>query len=619
MPKKIKTETSIEIHEETLEVANKHSWIADLSVDALQQKLIFTQCVFNALPLSRLLFELKNKYTSFEFVNSAVLGDTNQQSLDITLEFDRCQIPSDANTSDSMHLLFAKLANMLKRAKPKELIVVDSQGKYDIGSLPWKALIDNLLHTNSSFTLDIRDEEGRPFRLQLNKHGQVSRLKELLISSNEGEELTIPLPGRSPLTISFSKGKLSIKQTDALEYSSETEGDKQAGDAIVSSHILFYYLTQAAKLAKEHDFSLEINVFINHGDRFVYNYDAKTCEGDCQIDLISSGFEAELAVEQEELVASRLPRLLANLPGVTQFQLFCLNSQLLRQTAFVRELLSPVFANLEKLEITGSFETQESKALFLHALREFNHLRELVILGQLLSDEDMTDIAYLLKGKDKLKEVTLNGCNITNEGMKRLAEELQRLSRCGYTKYLNKLNIANNNHHNSHGYNETALKDFLKILKLCVPREIAHDFENNKKIAALMSTLGEDAQSYEHPVFGWGLKQLVSKRNISSSVDTHSIAGDESGYSPRDYTDSEDEFLSTVSMRRLGSQIRHSLPTQEREKLDIREEKNALAGISNRLVQRRQIIKHNRYRMSYCLGERAEEERAEPPKPFRQN
>ncbi|KTC85841.1 hypothetical protein Ldro_2166 [Legionella drozanskii LLAP-1] len=575
MPKLHKKKTSVKIKEEHLQNSDRHLWIEALK-QAQLPKLIFKHCQLEALPLSRLFFELRNKYEAIEFIDCTIVS-------------------TDIN--NSMQLLLAKIANMLKQTNPIEFTVIDTQQHYDLKKLPWDALIDNLMNTNSSLVLNVLDLEGHPVHLEI----KTIKWRELIGEKESHQELVIPLLDAPPLLISFSEQeeKLIVKQGKSSYKKSEDEDSIEK--SAINSRIIFSYLTQVACLAKTQNLSLEINTNLDSFNEFVYIYDAKSGRGDCNASLhndYGGGYGKSI---QEAALAERLPKLLSNLPRVTRLEVFNLNSRLLSEVEFANSLSTSAFDALETMEIIGNAETQESKAQFFKALKGMEHLQELELLGQVLLEADMADIAYLLMCKEKLQKVTLGGANLTNRAIKCLAHELSSLRKAKHVKELKKLNLSNNSRLDEEGYTQAALKDFLKILKLLRPQEVGHDFAPSKKIDALLRPKTEKEESlyskreefsgrekeesygtteelsystkeelsarkteetsytgneepsgvefsFSHPVFGNHLMRVKSDTESSTT-------GDESGYSPRPEIQGEVEYLSRVAIFRTESQV----------------------------------------------------------------
>lgn len=418
MPKLHKKKTSIEIREENLDFKDRELWISALKKSP-RPKLIFRQCKFEALALSRLLLELR-KYEEIEFIDCSVL------SVDL---------------NNSMQLLLAKIANMPRQDKPIKFTVRDSDAKhgYDLDTLPWDLLFDSLEGRNSSLLLDIKDLEGNPFLLQINRDesGELITEKESAISlfnstflfalmgeRESAKGLVVPLFDDVSLGVSFSEKeeKLIVKQARPFKEIGEIDAIEKS--TLINSRIIFDYLIQVAKFAKSQNLSLEINTKLDSFNEFVYIYDAKSGIGNCNASL-HSNYCTDNSVP-EAIVADNLPKLLSSLPRVTRLELLNLNSRLLNEVEFADALSTSAFERLASMEIVGNAENQESKARFFTSLKRLKHLQELELLGQVLFETDMAAIAYLLMRKEKLQNVTLSGANLTDRALERLARELEK-------------------------------------------------------------------------------------------------------------------------------------------------------------------------------------------------
>jgi hypothetical protein len=575
MPKLHKKKTSIEIREEDLEFKNRELWISALKKSP-RPTLIFRQCKFEALPLSRLLSELR-KYEAIEFIDCSVVS-------------------TDLN--NSMQLLLAKIANMPRQDKPIKFTIRDSDVKhgYDLKTLPWDVLFDSLEDRNSSLVLDIKDLEGNPFHLQINRDESSDLItkkesaKELVISlfnsaplfalmgeKESAKGLVVPLFDDVSLSVSFSEKeeKLIVKQARSFKETGEIDAIKKS--TLRNSQIIFDYLIQVAKLATGQNLSLEINTKLDSFNEFVYIYDAKSGIGNCVVSL-HSNYCGDKSVP-EAIVADNVPKLLSSLPRVTRLELFNLNSRLLSEVEFADSLSTSAFETLESMEIVGNAETQESKTRFFTSLKRLKHLQELELLGQVLFETDMAAIAYLLMRKEKLQNVTLSGANLTDGALERLARELEKQAKKisskkaketkkrkaeekkqakqpniskkekkvkqakksgkgKQLKQLKKLDLSNNSRPDEFGYTQEGLKDFLKILKLLRPQEVRHDFGPNKKIDALLrpktgkeepsSSMKEEFSEKETEESTYSTKEEFSGREKEEEL-TYSIEEELSG------------------------------------------------------------------------------------------
>ncbi|KTD32873.1 hypothetical protein Lnau_2521 [Legionella nautarum] len=553
MPKLHKENTSIELREENLVFKDRALWIKALKKSP-RSKLIFRQCTFEAFPLSRLLLEL-GKYEAYE-----------------AIEFIDCSVVS-TDINSSMQLLLAKIANMPKQNHSIKFTVIDTKHSYDLKTLPLDPLIDSLEHRNSSLLLDIKDLERNPFHLEISRddssglRGKKESSKELVISSfdsasllaligekEKAKEFVVPLFDNASLVVSFTdeEEKLIVKQAKSFKEIEDSDAIEKS--ALINSRIIFDYLIEIAKFAKSQNLSLEINTKLDSINEFSYTYDAKSNVGNCNVSLHCNYCGGKSL--QEAIVADNLPKLLSSLPTVTSLELFNLNSRLLNGVEFADSLSTPAFEELKTMEIIGNAETQESKTRFFASLKELEHLQELELLGQVLFETDMADIAYLLIRKKKLQKVTLQGANLTDGALECLARELdkqvkqlssektkeirqrkleekkqtkqakkskgkkqtkqaKKSAKDKHPKQLKKLDLSNNSRPDEFGYTRKGLKNFLKILELLRPQEVRHDFGPNEEIDALLRPQTEK----EEPSFS--TKEEFSDRETTES--TYSI------------------------------------------------------------------------------------------------